>query len=205
MRAPIARAASTAWRSSCVSPLLLIAITTSPAHDLTRAAVDRLGGVQEGGGRAGRGEQRRRVVRHVLGLADARHVHAPAARLGAAHQRERAVEALRVDALAQPRELLDRDVEHAERLRRVRRDRMRRRPRSPRRCAQQRQRRTLVELEHARARRRGVVGEGAEPLDAGGAARVGEPTRVLPAESVVQRGEQAAEEGVARAGRVDAP
>ena len=39
-------------------------------HDLAGAAVHGLGGVQEGGRRARRGQQRRRVVGDVLGLAD---------------------------------------------------------------------------------------------------------------------------------------
>ena len=194
--------------STAATQLLRLAAVADRDHDVARhdlpgAAVHRLGRVQEGGGRAGRREQRRRVARDVLGLADAGHVHATAARLGRrAPARARARSAPASRRARSARELLERHVERAERLR------ARRRAPAPARAgsgasAKRRSRRRA--RARARARRAAIVGEGAEPLDAGGAAGVGEPRRVLPAEPVVQRGQQAAEEGVAGAGRVDAP
>ena len=56
-------------------------------------------------------EQRRRVARHVLGLADARDVHAPAGALGREHELGRGGERGAVEARGGGGELARRDLE----------------------------------------------------------------------------------------------
>ena len=188
--------AATAASSSCVAPLLLIAITTSPGTICPALPCTASVRVQERGRRAGRREQRRGVAREVLGLADARHVHATAARLGVADQRERGADTLSVSSALAQRGAAPRPRRRARRASR--------RPSGRGGVARGAKRRAVVELERARgAPTRRSAGKGAERSTH--AAPPALPSRAASSQPRpwCRPASSAAEEGVARAGRVD--